>query len=123
MILQQLLLITNKMQAALNTHALNARNTVLINIDYISKSTWIYIQGVLNLQNSHFLGIKKTSYILGDESIVEKFRSAQESIFLSLPADLVSSKRVFGESSGLSVRAFVPCRIGKKSSRRVSSSR
>jgi hypothetical protein len=123
MILQQLLLIKNKMQVALNTRALNARNTVLINIDYISKSTWIYIQGVLDLQVSHFSGIEKTSYILGDESIVEKFRSAQESFFLSLPADLVSAKRVFGESVGLGVRAFVPCRIGKKSSRRVSSSR
>ena len=65
--------------------------------------------------------IAKSLFILRDELVVEKCRTTQEQVNLTLPEHLDCAQKVFGTSVGLGVRVFVPYQT-RRSTGRVSSS-
>jgi hypothetical protein len=105
------------MQSALNTRGKNARNVVVCKIPNFSVSTWDYIKSLL-LQDVEFSPVvTKTTFILRDELVVEKWRTRQEEVNLTLPEHLVVAQKIFGVSVGLGVRVFLACAVGKSNGR------
>eukprot|EP00590_Aulacoseira_subarctica_P000419 CAMPEP_0172435090 /NCGR_PEP_ID=MMETSP1064-20121228/70990_1 /TAXON_ID=202472 /ORGANISM="Aulacoseira subarctica , Strain CCAP 1002/5" /LENGTH=104 /DNA_ID=CAMNT_0013183371 /DNA_START=1056 /DNA_END=1370 /DNA_ORIENTATION=+ len=61
--------------------------------------------------------VVKTNFISRDELVVEKWRTVQEQVNLTLPEHLPSAQKVFGTSVGIGVRVFLPCSMGKSNGR------
>jgi len=120
-IFQQLIAVKSTMQSALNTRGKNARNRVVCKVDNFSPLAWVYIKSLLVVEVEISSVIAKSHYILRDELVVEKWRTTQEQVNLTLPEHLDCAQKVFGTSVGLGVRVFVPCQTGR-STGRVSSS-
>ena len=57
--------------------------------------------------------IVKRTFILGDESVVEKWRTTQEQMHFTLTEHLSCAQKIFGTSVGLGVRVFLPCPMGR----------
>ena len=121
-IFYQLIAVKVSIQSALNTRAKNARNRVVCKVPNFSVSTWDYIKSLLLQDVERSTVVSKTTFILKDELVVEKWRTKQELINLTLPEHLDCAQKIFGTSVGLGVRVFLPCPMGK-SNGRVSSGR
>jgi hypothetical protein len=116
-IFNQLIAMKSSMQSALNTRGKNARNVVVCKIPNFSVSTWDYIKSLL-LQDVEFSPVvTKTTFILRDELVVEKWRTTQEEVNFTLPEHLVVAQKIFGVSVGLGVRVFLACAMGKSNGR------
>ena len=61
--------------------------------------------------------VVKTNFISRDELVVEKWRTVQEQVNLTLLEHLQSAQKVFGTSVGIGVRIFLPCSMGKSKCR------
>ena len=61
--------------------------------------------------------VVKTNFILKHELVVEKWRTAQEQVNLTLPEHLQSAQKILGTSVGIGVRVFLPCPMGKNNGR------
>jgi len=95
-IFNQLIAIKASIQSALNTRAKNARNQVVCKFDNFSRSTLDYIKLQLLLEVETSPVVVKTNFILRDELVVEKWRTAQEQVNLTLPEHLQSAQKIFG---------------------------
>jgi len=82
-----------------------------------SVSTWDYIKLQLLLDVEVSPVVVRTNFIVRDELVVEKWRSVQEQVTLTLPEHLPSAQKVFGTSVGIGVRVFLPCSMGKSNGR------
>ena len=112
-IMQQLIAMKTKMQQLLNTRSKNARNRVFFQFDNFSVSTWNYMKGLMVVDVELAQVIVKRTFILGDESVVEKWRTTQEQVHFTLPEHLDCAQKIFGTSAGLGVRVFLPCPMGR----------
>ncbi len=101
----------------MNTRAKNALNRVVCKLANFLVSNWDYIKSLLLQDVETSPVITKTSFILRDELVVEKWRTRQEQVNLTLPEHLVVAQKIFGTSVGLGVRVFLPCAMGKSNGR------
>jgi hypothetical protein len=111
MIFEQVLMIKNKLQAALNTRSMVARNVQTIHIDNINRLTWHYMtrNAVSNgVEIGSSYGTVKVTFMEGDSCIVQKWRDIQETFSLCRPEHFHCAKLLFGASAGLGVRAVIP---------------
>jgi len=116
-IFYQLIAMKAAVQSALNTRGKNKRNRVVCKIDNFGRSTWEYLKLQLALDVEASPVVVKTNFISRDELVVEKWRTGQEQVNLTLPEHLQSAKKVFGTSVGIGVRVFLPCPMGKSNGR------
>ena len=116
-IFNQLIAIKASIQSALNTRGKNARNRVVCKLDNVSRYTWDYIKSLMVVEVEASPAVVKTNFILRDELVVEKWRTAQELVHLTLPEHLDCAQKIFGTSVGLGVRVFLPCPMGKNNGR------
>jgi hypothetical protein len=112
-IFNQLIAMKAVIQSAMNTRGKNKRNRVVCKIGNFSRCTWDYIKLQLLLDVEASPAVVKTNFILRDELVVEKWRTVQEQVNLTLPEHLQSAQKVFGTSVGIGVRVFLPCSMGK----------
>ena len=116
-IFHQLIATKASIQSAMNTRAKNALNRVVCKLANFLGSTWDYIKSLLLQDVETSPVITKTSFILRDELVVEKWRTRQEEVNLTLPEHLVVAQKIFGVSVGLGVRVFLACAMGKSNGR------
>ena len=116
MILNQMLLIKNRLQHALNTRSKSSKQVATIHIDNVSPFTWSWITDnaaeSINVEYSY--AVSKNTFIEKDALVAMKWRVVQESLFLHLPDHLQSAQRILGISAGLGVRTFVSCRFSNR---------
>ncbi len=111
MIFEQLLMIKNKLQLALNTRSMVARNVQTIHLDNINRLTWHYmtrnaVSHGVEIGSSY--GTVKVTFMEGDSCITQKWRDIQETFSLCRPEHFQYARLLFGASVGLGVRAVIP---------------
>jgi len=75
------------------------------------------MKGLIGVDTEMAQVIVKRTYILGDESVVEKWRATQEQLHFTLPEHLDCAQKIFGTSVGLGVHVFLPCPMGRSNGR------
>jgi hypothetical protein len=111
MIFEQMLMIKNKLQLALNTRSVVTRNVQTLRVDNISRLTWHYmtrnaVSHGVEIGSSY--GTVKVMFMEGDSCIVHKWRGIQETFSLCKPEHFQYARLLFGASAGLGVRAVMP---------------
>ena len=108
---RQLLGIKQKVHVLMNTRSLGSRCIQSCVINNIDPLTWHYIQGILMVPASLRNTVQKQHYVCNDEFVLEKYRSEENIIELTLPEHLSLAQKLFGTAAGIGTRQVMRCSL------------
>lgn len=113
-IFYQLMGIKQKMLLLLNTRSMSDRCSSSVSMNSIDAHTWNYIVTNLPHAATHETIVYKKTYLYKDEFCVEKYRTTQFTINLSLPMHLSYAQNIFGSGVGIGTRRVLKCALKQR---------